>query len=163
MMETHIAPAPISPFDSRLSRPDLLHVRPSLIEGAGVFARRRIGKGDCIIEYTGEHIPWSTVSDECDDERTYYFGIFDGSIVINPERGGNEARWINHSCDPNCEAIEEEDGRVFIYALRDIAAGEELCYDYQLEVDEPRTEEVEEESRCLCGTAKCRGSMLAPL
>lgn len=160
-METRTAAAPISPSDSHLSRPDLLDVRPSAIEGTGVFARRRIGKDDCIIEYTGEHIPWSTVADEADDERTYYFGICDGSIVINPERGGNEARWINHSCDPNCEAIEEEDGRVFIYALRDIAGGEELSYDYQLEVDEPRTEEVEEESRCHCGTAKCRGSMLA--
>lgn len=162
-METHTAPARVSPIHSNLSRPDLLEVRPSSIEGTGVFARRSIAKDDCIIEYTGEHIPWSTVADEGDAERTYYFGIFDGSIVINPERGGNEARWINHSCEPNCEAIEEEDGRVFIYALRDIAAGEELCYDYKLEVDEPRTKEVEQESRCLCGSAKCRGTLLAPL
>ena len=105
---------------------------------------------------------WESVPDESDDPHAFLFGLDDGTIVIDPTIGGNEARWINHSCDPNCEAIEEG-GRVFIYALRDIRPGEELVYDYQLEVDEPRTKEVERESECYCGAANCRGTMLEPL
>jgi SET domain-containing protein len=136
-----------------------LEVRNSPIHGRGVFAAEPIAKGSCIIEYSGRRIPWDSVPDDYDDV-TYYFGIEDGSIVIDPEIGGNEARWINHSCHPNCEAIEEEDGRVFIHALRNIRPGEELFYDYQLEVNEPRTEEVEQESACHCGAANCRGTML---
>src|SRR5581483_11137313 len=150
-------------LDCPRARPDLLDVRSSPIDGRGVFARRPIRRGDCVIEYTGEHIPWSTVADQADDPRTYFFGIKDGTVVINPERGGNEARWINHACAPNCEAIEEEDGRVFIYALRDIRTGEEICYDYQREVDEPRTALVESESPCHCGATNCRGTLLAPV
>jgi SET domain-containing protein len=80
--------------------------------------------------------------------------------VIDPTIRGNEARWINHSCDPNCEAIEEEDERVFIYALRDLQQGEELFYDYALQVDEPITREVAQESKCFCGSSHCRGTML---
>lgn len=160
MMHSTALPASLD-LDCPRSRPDLLDVRASGIHGRGVFARRLIHRGDCVIEYTGEHVPWASVADEVDDPRTYFFGIKDGSIVINPERGGNEARWINHSCEPNCEAIEEEDGRVFIYATREIRTGEEICYDYQLEVDEPRTRALEEESPCHCGAAKCRGTLLA--
>ena len=140
--------------------PALIEVGRSRVHDRGVFATRPIGKGMCIIEYIGRRVPWSSVADDVDDVRTYFFGIKDGSVVIDPEIGGNEARWINHSCDPNCEAIEEENGRVFIYALRDIRPGEELSYDYQLEVDEPRTPEVEQESACHCGSANCRGTML---
>jgi SET domain-containing protein len=73
--------------------------------------------------------------------------------------GGNEARWINHSCDPNCET-EEEDDRIFIDALRDIQPGEELFYDYALEIDEPITEESKRKYACYCGSSKCRGTML---
>jgi len=79
--------------------------------------------------------------------------------VINPEIGGNDARWINHSCDPNCEAIEEDD-RIFICAIRDIEAGEELFYDYALEIDEPITEESKKKYACRCGSSNCRGTML---
>ena len=140
--------------------PALIEVGRSRVHDRGVFATRPIGKGMCIIEYIGRRVPWSSVADDVDDVRTYFFGIKDGSVVIDPEIGGNEARWINHSCDPNCEAIEEENGRVFIYALRDIRPGEELSYDYQLEVDEPRTPEVEQESACHCGSTNCRGTML---
>jgi SET domain-containing protein len=87
------------------------------------------------------------------------FGLDNGIEVIDPTTGGNEARWINHSCHPNCEAIEEK-GRVFIYALRNLQPGEELFYDYALQVDEPITKEVAEESRCFCGSSRCRGTML---
>ena len=78
----------------------------------------------------------------------------------NPEVGGNEARWINHSCDPNCEAIEEDDC-IFIYALCDIEPCEELSYDYALEIDEPITKKSKKEFECLCGTPGCRDTMLA--
>ena len=83
--------------------------------------------------------------------------------VIDPSVGGNEARWINHSCDPNCETIEDHRGRVFINAIRSIRTGEELFYDYHLEVDDhvPRTKEIEDEARCTCGSPKCRGTLLA--
>ena len=138
----------------------MLEVRDSPVHGTGVFSKALIPKDKCIIEYTGRRIPWAGVPDDPNDPRTYYFGVDDGSIVIDPGIGGNEARWINHSCEPNCEAIEEEDGRVFIHSLRDLRAGEELFYDYQLEVDEPRTKEVEQEAACYCDSDSCRGTML---
>jgi SET domain-containing protein len=79
--------------------------------------------------------------------------------VINPEIGGNDARWINHSCNPNCEAIEEDD-RIFIYAMRNIEAGEELLYDYQMQIDEPITDAAKKKFACHCGASNCRGTML---
>jgi SET domain-containing protein len=144
-------------------KPDkILEVRRSRVHGRGVFALESIRKGARIIEYTGRRIPWSSVPEDLDDERTYYFGLDGGKLVIDPKIGGNEAQWINHSCNPNCEAIEEDRGRVFIYALRNLRPGEELLYDYQLEVSVPRTKEVEEENRCTCGSSNCRGTMLEP-
>ena len=140
----------------------ILAVRRSGVHGRGVFARKPIKKGTRIIEYTGRRIPWSQVPEDLDDERTYYFGLDNGKEVIDPTVDGNEARWINHSCDPNCEAIENSQDRVFIYALRNIQPGEELFYDYRLEVDVPQTEDVEDENRCSCGSSKCRGTMLDP-
>jgi SET domain-containing protein len=147
------------PQRSNSSR-SVLEVRPSGVHGHGVFAIAPIRKGKKIIEYTGRRIPWASVPDEADDQRTYYFGLDNGKEVIDPAVDGNDARWINHSCDPNCEAIEEWDDRVFIYALRNIKPGEELFYDYQLEIDEPITDETKAESKCCCGTANCRGTML---
>jgi uncharacterized protein len=137
-----------------------ISVRSSPVHGLGVFATQTIRKGRRIIEYTGRRVPWKDIPDGVADAHTFLFGINDGADVIDPEFGGNEARWINHSCDPNCEAIEEDDGRVFIYALRTISAGEELFYDYRLEMDEPITRSERAESKCLCGTPRCRGSML---
>jgi hypothetical protein len=96
-----------------------------------------------------------------DDALIYYFGIGDGSWVIDPSIGGNEARWINHSCNPNCE-IRERRRRIFIHALRNIRTGEELSYDYRLEIDDdvPRTKEIEDEAPCYCGSKNCRGTLL---
>jgi SET domain-containing protein len=136
-----------------------IEVRSSHVHGRGVFATKRIRKNTRIIQYTGKRVTWESVPDDSDDPHTFLFGLDDGALVIDPTIGGNDARWINHSCDPNCEAIEE-DGRVFIYALRDIRPGEELSYDYRLEVDEPVTREKEAESRCSCGSSNCRGTML---
>ena len=140
----------------------LIQVRQSAVHGRGVFAARPIRKGRRIIEYTGRRVAWKNIPANVNGTHTFLFGINDGTDVIDPKVGGNEARWINHSCDPNCEAIEEEDGRVFIHALRTIRAGEELTYDYQLQVDEPITRAVKAESACHCGSANCRGTMLDP-
>jgi hypothetical protein len=81
--------------------------------------------------------------------------------VIDALHGGNSSRWINHSCDPNCEADEEND-RIFIKAIRNILAGEELSYDYGLIIDEPYTKKLKAEYPCWCGSANCRGTLLSP-
>ena len=140
-----------------------LKVKKSPVHGRGVFTTRPIRKRDFIIEYTGRRILWSDVPEDLDDPRTYYFGLDDERIVIDPTVGGNEAQWINHSCDPNCKAVEDSRGRVFIEGLRDIRAGEELFYDYRLVIDAPRTKEIEAESICHCGSRRCRGNMLDPV
>ncbi len=80
-------------------------------------------------------------------------------VVIDATKWGSSARWINHSCAPNCEALEDE-GRVFIETRRNIRAGEELAYDYELIVDEPHTAKLKREHACYCGAKKCRGTML---
>src|SRR5438094_799279 len=127
----------------------LIQVRQSAVHGRGVFAARPIRKGRRIIEYTGRRVTWKSIPAEVNGTHTFLFGINDGTDVIDPEIGGNDARWINHSCDPNCEAIEEDD-RIFIDAVRDIQAGEELFYDYALEIDEPITEESKKRFACYC-------------
>ena len=135
----------------------------SQIHGRGVFATQSFHKGERIIEYTGRRILWSAVPNELDDPRMYFFGIGDGKRVIDPSVGGNEARFINHSCGPNCE-VRESRGRIFIHARRNIKPGEELFYDYHLEIDDdvPRTKAIEQECPCKCGSSKCRGTLLAP-
>lgn len=136
----------------------MVEVRRSSVHGRGVYAAQLIPKGARIIEYTGKRMSWADVPNDDDDPHTFIFGLDNGQ-VINPEIGGNEARWINHSCDPNCEAVGKED-RIFIYALRRIRTGEELSYDYALQLDEPITRKLESEFKCHCGAARCRGTML---
>ena len=136
-----------------------IEVRDSNVHGRGVYATQLIPKGARIIEYTGRRMSWDQVEENPDDPHTFLFGLENDDQVINAGIGGNESRWINHSCDPNCEAIEEE-SRIFIYALRDIEPGEELFYDYALEIDEPRTQQTEREFKCYCRRAKCRGTLL---
>jgi uncharacterized protein len=137
----------------------LLKVAPSGVHERGVYAAEFIAKGKRIIEYTGQRVPEKDVPDDDDNPHTFLFGLDDG-VVIDPEIGGNEARWINHCCDPNCETIDENN-RIFIYAIRDIEAGEELFYDYALEIDEPITKKSRKLYECLCGSPHCRGTMLA--
>lgn len=132
------------------------------MHGRGVFATRPIRKGARIIEYTGRRVLWSSIPDDQDGPETYYFGLDNEKEVIDPSVGGNEAQWINHSCAPNCE-IHERRGRIFIHALRNIRPGEELSYDYRLEIDVPRTKEIEAEAPCYCGSPKCRGTLLEPV
>lgn len=148
------------------SAPRPLHVvRNSRIHGNGVFAARKIPAGTCIIEYEGERISWKEAvrrenQKAADDFHTFFFSL-EGGKIIDGGSNGNDARWINHSCEPNCEA-REEDGRVFIYALRDIARGEELNYDYGLVLEERHTPALKKAYTCLCGTPGCRHTLLAP-
>jgi len=136
-----------------------IKVRQSGVHGRGVYATQFISEGTRIIEYTGQRVSWEAAPDDDNDPHTFNFGLENGE-VINAEIGGNDARWINHSCDPNCEAIEEGD-RIFIYAMRDIEPGEELFYDYAMEIDEPIKEKSKKKFACRCGSSNCRGTMLA--
>jgi uncharacterized protein len=141
-------------------------VRSSSVHGRGVFATRFIPAGDTIFEYVGEVITWDEAlrrhpHDPSQPDHTFYFHI-DDNHVIDGNVGGNSSRWINHSCDPNCEADETDEGRVFVKALRDLLPGEELCYDYGLIIDERYTAKLKKQFECRCGAAACRGTMLAP-
>jgi SET domain-containing protein len=135
-----------------------IEVRESGVHGRGVYATEFIPKGSRIIEYTGQRVAWDDAPNDENNPHTFLFGL-EGGEVINPEIGGNDARWINHCCDPNCEAIEEDD-RIYIYAMRDIEPGQELFYDYAMEIDEPITKKLENEFNCHCGAARCHGTML---
>jgi SET domain-containing protein len=141
-------------------------VSRSGVHGRGVFARQRIPKGARIIEYTGRRVPWKKAQElpPFDPKNPYHTVFFSVDVgdVIDAAVGGNEARWINHSCDPNCETYEEE-GRIFVHALRGLRPGEELFYDYKMIPAERRTRKVEKEFACFCGTTKCRGTMLEPV
>jgi hypothetical protein len=130
-----------------------LIIRSSAIHAAGCYSTAPIAKGVRVVEYTGRRIP-KALADELYAEKpyTYLFGLGDGKTVID---GHGTAMFINHSCDPNCETEETEDGRVWIMAIRDIAAGEELTYDYCLY-------DGEDEEPCYCGAACCRGTMYSP-
>lgn len=147
---------------------DLVKVRESNIHGKGVFAVKDISKGKKIIEYTGERISWKVAVDRhphdpTQPNHTFYFGLEDGS-TIDAKFGGNEAMWINHSCKPNCQSLEEDAGKktkVFLYAKKNIKAGEELFYDYGLQLEGKITKAVKKDYECRCGNKKCRGTMLA--
>ena len=142
-----------------------LVVRRSGVHGKGVFAAQPLRAGERLLEYKGPRISWKEAvrrhpHNPDEPNHTFYFALEDGR-VIDGNVDGNSARWINHSCAPNCEA-EEIDGRVFIQALRDISADEELFYDYGLVIDERQTKKLKKEYACRCGARKCRGTMLAP-
>ena len=139
-------------------------VRNSRIHGRGVIATVRIPKGARLIEYTGEIITWKVADRRYADDgsngyHTFLFDI-DGRKVIDAAVGGNAARWINHSCAPNCRAIGEGD-RIFIEAIRVIKPGDELVYDYGFVFEERHTPELKARYRCLCGAKACRGTMVA--
>lgn len=141
-------------------------IRLSSIAGRGAFALRTIRKSARIIEYIGERI-----SDEVADERyddstmkvhhTFLFAV-SKNVNIDAAVGGNDSRFINHSCDPNCEAIDDG-GRIFIYAVKSIQAGTELTYDYRYQRDGERDDEFDQLYVCRCGSENCRGTLLAPL
>ncbi len=142
-----------------------IQVRRSGVHGKGVFALQAIAEGDTILEYKGEVITWEEAlrrhpHDPSNPDHTFYFHV-DDERVIDGGHGGNASRWINHACVPNCEA-EEDEGRVFIKALRPLQAGEELFFDYGLIIDERYTAALKKRFACHCGHDECRGTMLAP-
>ena len=139
-------------------------IRSSPTHGRGAFATRTIRKGTRIVEYRGARSTWEVAcerapSDPSDPYHTLLFELVDGSVIDAGVRG-NAARWINHGCEPNCEAIEYDDGRVFIHARRTIRAGEELTYDYRLSFVGPISRRAREALRCRCGARRCRGTLL---
>ena len=139
-------------------------VRSSDLQGRGVFAQQPIAKGDLIGEYTGERITEAEADRRYpfnDDERhhTFLFRL-DNEMIIDAEHGGAAVKYINHSCDPNCEAVEEDD-RIFIYALKNIKPGTELAYDYNFILEERHTPKAKAQYPCYCGSKKCRGTILA--
>lgn len=146
----------------RKIRHQAYEVRQSPIHGSGVFALREIAENERIIEYTGEIIPWSVAEERYavagTAGHTFFFDRGDGT-VIDGGAGGNEARFVNHSCDPNCEPFEEG-GRVVFYAIRTIRPGDELSIDYKLQVDDPLSAESRALYACACGAPNCRGVML---
>lgn len=140
-------------------------IRSSAIQGRGAFAVRPIPKGTRVVEYTGERISHAEADRRYDDEamgrhHTFLF-IATRRTVVDARREGSEAKYINHSCAPNCEAVIER-GRIFIEATRAIRTGEELTYDYSYGRDGTETAADERRYRCRCGARTCRGSILEP-
>ena len=129
-----------------------LVVRPSRIHSVGVFTTTSIRKGRRVVEYSGRRMTPEEADRLYDGtSRTYLYGLEDGKTVIDGEGMG---AYLNHSCDPNCE-VDEIKGQVWIFALRNIAAGEELVWDYNLYDDEAP-------APCSCGGPNCRGTMYSP-
>ncbi|GAA5077708.1 SET domain-containing protein-lysine N-methyltransferase [Lysobacter panacisoli] len=152
--------------------PRKIVARRSAIHGNGVFAVAPIAKGERVVEYKGRRRTHEDVdageSGDIDSGHTFLFTLND-EYVIDANFEGNTARWINHSCAPNCEAVlDEDDGddrtrdRVFIEAIRDIKPGEELSYNYGITLAEKHTAELKKIWECRCGSRKCTGTMLQP-
>jgi SET domain-containing protein len=141
----------------------LFEVRRSGIQGKGAFAIRPIKKGARIIEYTGERISDEEAGERYDDDKmkrhhTFLFQLDDGTC-IDAASGGNEARFINHSCRPNCIAYQIGK-RIFIYARKNIRPEEELVYDYKFERDGVHRSLWKKLYACYCGADNCRGTIL---
>jgi len=139
-------------------------IRSSPIQGLGAFATCAIPKGTRLIEYAGQRITSAESEarypdDPAERHHTFLFAI-DDDVVIDAAVDGNEARFINHSCDPNCDAVIDG-ARIFIETVRDISPGEELAYDYQYTLEERHTPARKRQYPCRCGSAKCRGTILA--
>ena len=140
-------------------------LRPSGIQGLGAFARKDIPRHTRIIEYTGEKISYAESDCRYPDERnqrhhTFLFTL-NSKWIIDAAFDGNDARFINHSCDPNCDAYIER-GHIWIESIKHIPAGTELAYDYQYEYLDEYTAEDLEFYACHCGSPKCRGTIVEP-
>lgn len=143
-------------------RPPPFEVRRSKIQGRGVFAIRRIPEGKVITEYVGEPISSEEADRRYDDSdgrhHTFLFVVND-EVVLDARRRGNEAKYINHSCEPNCESVIDDD-RVWIQSIKPIAPETELVYDYRFEWDDAYDPEDARYYACRCGSRKCRGTIL---
>ncbi|HSX60451.1 MAG TPA: SET domain-containing protein-lysine N-methyltransferase [Tahibacter sp.] len=146
--------------------------RRSPIHGNGVFAAVDIPAGTTLIEYRGKLLTHAQADKRypgnADSGHTFLFTLND-RYVIDANEGGNIARWINHSCEPNCQSSLEEDAdgdkrkdRVTIETLRAVRAGEELCYDYGITLEERHTPRLKAIWACRCGSPRCTGTMLKP-
>ena len=140
-------------------------IRSSRIQGKGAFALQRIRKGTRLIEYVGEHISHDEADRRYDEDgmkrhHTFLFTLT-RKTVVDAAVDGNEARFINHSCDPNCEAVIDS-GHIYIESTRTIQPGAELVYDYQYERAADADESDEARYPCRCGSPNCRGTILAP-
>ena len=149
-----------------------LIVRRSPIHGNGVYAATDIPAHTVLIQYKGRLITHDEADrlydDGADTGHTFLFTLND-KYIVDANVGGNSARWINHSCDPNCEAatVEATDGnprhdKIVIEARRDIAPGEELTYNYGIVLDVPHTARLKKLWACHCGAANCTGTLLQP-
>jgi len=149
----------------RRSSPDLgFEIRSSPIHGMGAFATRLIPPGTRLIEYSGERLTPAEADARYPDvpgeiHHTYLFAI-DDDVVIDAAVGGNEARYINHSCGPNCDAVIDG-GRIWIETIRTIEPGEELAYDYAFVLEERHSPAAKRRYPCTCGSPACRGTILA--
>ncbi len=164
--ESQQAPLQQVPPRHASSRQRAYRVQRSAVHGNGVFARRDIAVSERVIEYRGREISWDealarAAAQGGPHNHTFFFSLANGNVIDGGD-GGNAARFINHSCEPNCEAIEHENGRIFIYALHDIKAGDELSYSYPLIYEGRHTAAVKRAFACRCGAPGCTGTMLAP-
>jgi SET domain-containing protein len=150
---------------ARSSQRPAYRLRRSPVHGTGSFAIRTIAKGETIVEYVGERISHEEAdrrhADKADDDNHTFLFTIDAKTVIDGGVRGNDARFLNHSCDPNCEVVND-DGRLFVEAVRTIQPGDELTYDYNLTRAAEDTAAIERIFACVCGAASCRGTMLAP-
>ena len=138
-------------------------IRPSPMQGLGAFASQFIASGTRLIEYAGERLTPAEADARYPDEpgerhHTFLFAI-DDEVVIDAAVDGNEARFINHSCDPNCDAVIDDE-RIWIESIRDIEPGEELAYDYAFVLEERHTPAAKRRYPCNCGAANCRKTIL---
>ena len=134
-----------------MNLPSLI-IRSSSIHAAGCYTTEPIRKGARVCEYAGKRLPKSIADERYADRPVTYLFTCGPNEVID---GFGTAMFLNHSCDPNCETVQEEDGRVFVMAIRAIAAGEELTYEYNLHDSD------DEEADCYCGASRCRGTMFS--
>lgn len=127
--------------------------KPSKIHGFGGFARFDIPGGTRVLEYLGEKITKEQSLARCERNNEYIFALddehdLDGNVSWNP------ARFLNHSCKPNCEA-RLEDGQIWVVSIRNITAGEELTFNYGYDLEDYR------EHPCCCGATGCVGFIVA--
>ena len=130
-----------------------IQFKNSAIHGMGGFALRKIKKGEPVIEYIGEKISKAESLRRCEAENPYIFQI-DEEFDLDGNVGWNPAKFINHSCDPNCEA-EFFDDMIWIMAKRDIESGEEITFNYSYDLEDYK------EHPCKCGAANCVGYIVA--
>ncbi|HXT16116.1 MAG TPA: SET domain-containing protein-lysine N-methyltransferase [Gemmatimonadaceae bacterium] len=142
---------------------ELFEIRPSPIQGLGAFATRHIPAGTRLIEYAGQRLtPAEADARYPDDDARHHTFLFaiDDDVVIDAAVDGNDARFINHSCDPNCDAVVD-DGRIWIETIRDVEPGAELAYDYAYILEERHSPAAKRKYPCHCGAGTCRKTILA--